>query len=119
MRIGLVLLLGACGGAKDGDSSTATTDSAPGMCWETAPAECASAGCSPIDGRPVTTTADGACVDFGAAATPRGCQPRNLGCPAVETLAHPPDDPDTCWWFGGCVPADWVVCEVESWDECG
>ncbi len=112
------LLLLACGGSDPKAVDSAST-SDTGICWVTSPADCAGADCSTILGREVRDDAGQPCVDFGTDPTPLGCMPSGGGCLAVETLAAPPDDPDTCWWFGGCLPEGWVVCsDFETWEEC-
>lgn len=119
MRWLVLLAVVACGSASKPDSGTATTtDTSTEHCWTTPPAECEAAGCAPILGRPMDLASDPVCVDFGVDGESLGCQPRNTGCPAVESAARPPGE-GGCWWFGGCVPDGWEPCGLEIWEDCG
>lgn len=46
--------------------------------------------------------------------------PEELGCPAAETCAHDPEEPDTCWVITSlCIPDGWEVgCSDGSEDGC-
>ena len=74
------------------------------------------ASCEPVEAYP-TRIVDGAvCADYGAAPSEVGCATGG-GCAAEMKYGSDPDDPDTIWSFGGCLPEGWERTDLE-WQEC-